>query len=225
MQQAKWVPVNAGVLSAPPMDPWRDVWTRPRETVRHLVREGADGRILAIAALCGIGAVLNQASRRNVADFVNMSDIMMLALLVGPAIGALTLYAGAWLTAWTGRFLGGDASPEPLRIALAWSAVPNAVAAALWLLAALLMGRDLFSSAAPGLVSPLLVLPLLVFGLVLMVLGVWSLYLMAQAVTEVQGYASAWRGLGNVILASLLVIVAVMLLGFVLIVGFLGRFV
>lgn len=44
------------------------------------------------------------------------------------------------------------------------------------------------------------------FGFAEAVLGVWSLVLLAKTVAEVQGYSSAWKGLGNVVMSVLVVL-------------------
>jgi hypothetical protein len=41
----------------------------------------------------------------------------------------------------------------------------------------------------------------------LLVLSIWGLVLLCNTVAEVQGFRSAWAGLGNVLLAVLLLIV------------------
>jgi hypothetical protein len=48
-------------------------------------------------------------------------------------------------------------------------------------------------------------IPMIGIGLVEVVLGVWSVVLLCQTIAEVQGFRSAWKGLGNVLLAGLVI--------------------
>lgn len=51
-------------------------------------------------------------------------------------------------------------------------------------------------------------------NLVEMVLGIWGMVLLCNTIAEVQGFRSAWAGLGNTILAGLLLIVPLLFLVF-----------
>jgi hypothetical protein len=50
------------------------------------------------------------------------------------------------------------------------------------------------------------------FAGVELVLGVWTVVLMCNTVAEVQGYRSAWRGLGNMTLAGACIVVPITLI-------------
>lgn len=66
----------------------------------------------------------------------------------------------------------------------------------------------MFTEASPRLdAQPWLWIPLLGSAAVETVLGVWSFVLFCKTIAEVQGFRSAWRGLGNIMLGGLLVLV------------------
>jgi hypothetical protein len=197
---------SAGVLTtAQPMNPWVSMWTQPRETLRQLALEGQDGRMLLVVTLAGVAHVLSRASGRNMGDAMSLSNILLLAVVLGPISGLGALYFWSWLTARTGRWLGGAADAEALRMPIAWGGLPTAAGLGLWLVAVLLLGPDLFTTESPRMdANPVLALPLLVLMLGWIVLGIWSVVLLARGVAEVQGYASAWRGLGNLLLGGLI---------------------
>jgi hypothetical protein len=78
---------------------------------------------------------------------------------------------------------------------------------ALWVPELALFGDELFTSHTPRLYSnPLLGLGLLGFGVLEIVVGVWAIVIFLKALGQVQGF-SAWKALGNTLLASLVVLV------------------
>jgi len=115
----------------------------------------------------------------------------------------------ALLRRWPGRWLGGFASSRDLRAALAWGCVPSLLAGAALLVALLVPGLDLFPTPPPELQS--VPFALATYGLgskIQLVAGVWSLFTMIKCIAEVQGF-SAWRALGNYLLAILMMIVVI----------------
>lgn len=204
---------SAGILTARPMNPWSSMWTQPRETVRQLVLAGHDGRVLLLASLAGIAEVLARASSRNMGDSFAFSNILVLAVLLGPVAGLGALYFWSWLTARTGRWLGGVADADALRVPIAWGGLPAAASLALWAVAIVLLGPDLFTAQTPRVdANPALGLFLMLVAVGWIVLGIWSVVLLAKGVAEVQGFASAWRGFGNLVLGGLVLIAAVVVL-------------
>jgi hypothetical protein len=205
---------SAGIFtSAQAINPWVSMWTRPRETVRHLLVEGQDGRMLVLASLAGIAQVLGRASGRDAGDHMEFSTILLLALALGPLAGLGALYFWSWLTAWTGRVLDGVGDAESIRIPMAWAGLPTAAGLAIWAIVLALLGPELFTAETPRLdANPALGSAFLVLMLGWVVLGVWSVVLMAKGVAEVQGYDSAWRGLANLVLGGLVMLGTVIVL-------------
>jgi hypothetical protein len=196
------------------LNPWLSMWTKPRATVRQLVAQGPDVRLLVVASLTGITETLGRMSDTDAGDTMSVSILLALAVLLGPAVGIGALYVGAWLTRVTGRWLGGQAESRELRIALGWGGLPSATTLILWLFAIGVMGSEMFTSVTPDLESNLgLAGFLMLFGIGVFVLAVWSVFLASKAVAEVQGWASAWRGFGNILLSGLIILVPVIMIG------------
>jgi hypothetical protein len=111
----------------------------------------------------------------------------------------------------TGRWIGGEAEPDPIRTALAWGNLPNVAGLLLWLPALALFGREMFTEATPALeAQPWLAVLYLPLGMAWFVLGLWSLVLLLKGIGEVQGF-TAWKALGNLLLAGLVIVVPVAL--------------
>ena len=139
--------------------------------------------------------------------------IIGIACVLGPLGGLLSLWVSSHLLRWTGRWIGGTANREHLKTAIAWATVPAVFALPLWIPELLLFGSDLFTEETPRLdAQPLLWIPFISLAVVELVLGVWSLVILCHTVAEVQSFRSAWRGLGNVLLAGAVIIVPLLLL-------------
>jgi hypothetical protein len=192
--------------------PLLSIWTRPGETVRALLENSPTHQLLILAGLAGIVSTLDRAAARSVGDHLSTSTILLIAVVLGPLFGVMTLYIFSVLIAWAGRRINGHADARDLRVAMAWSAVPTIAALAFWVLALLTVGDALFTTAPPeGLDAAV---SMLVLSIPMLVLGVWSVVLLAKTVGEVQGF-SAWKGLGNVVLGGLVLVVPGVILGIV----------
>lgn len=195
--------------------PWREIWLHPRATIRRLVAFDPSYMVLPLAALAGVTEAFSRASSRNQGDHTTLFGIILMAVVFGALGGLLSLWFGSHLIRWTGDWLGGRAPRDHLRTAIAWSSLPSVVALGLTVLEIVIFGKELFTTQTPRLDSSATLSGLLfLMGLIELVLGVWSLVLLAKTVAEVQGYRSAWRGLGNVVLAGLVVILPIMVLVF-----------
>jgi len=191
-----------------PFQPFKTIWTRPRYTVRRIVAQDPDLHVLLLASLAGIGEALDNASTRNAGDKISLPIIIALACALGPLGGLFSLYISSFLIRWTGSWMGGVAPSQHIRTAIAWGSVPVVVALPLWIPNLLLVGSDLFTAETPRLdARPALWIPVIAIMVVELVLAIWSLVLLCKTVAEVQGFQSAWRGLGNLILAGLVLFV------------------
>jgi hypothetical protein len=108
----------------------------------------------------------------------------------------------------SGTWIGGLAPREHIKTAIAWASVPSVFALLLWIPQILLFGSDMFTEETPRLnAQPALLIPFLAILLAELVLAIWGFVLLCNSVAEVQRFRSAWRGLGNIILAGAVVII------------------
>ena len=197
--------------------PLKTIWTTPRETVRRIIERDPAYGVILITCLLGLDRSLSNAMNRNLGDRFSTSSILLLACVLGPLGGLLTLWIGSYLIRWTGTWLGGTASRAHLRTAMAWSGIPALVAMPLWIPELLVFGSELFTAETSRIDDSPAKLALLVgFSLIELVLGIWSFVLLCHTVAEVQTYRSAWRALSNLVLAGLVAVVPIVLLAFLL---------
>jgi hypothetical protein len=187
------------------LNPWVSIWTKPRQTIAQIVATDPTKYVVALAAVSGVAQFLDRASSRNLGDRMSLTTIIAMALTVGPGLGVIFLYLLGALTKWTGGWLGGRASAEAIRAALAWSSVPFIMISVLWIPQLLLVGSELFTEATPRLeANAALALAILPMFVLQAAVSIWSLVLLCKCLGEVQGF-SAWRGLGNAALAAMVI--------------------
>jgi hypothetical protein len=194
-------------------NPLKTIWFLPRPTIRLIVESKPDFLVLLFACLLGIGRVLDRAVRRHLGDQIAVPSILALALLAGLVSGPIMLWLFAFLIRWTGRWIGGLGNLAHIRAALAWGSVPTAFSLVLWIPQFLLAGSDLFTTATPRLdANPDIAKALVGLSVLQLFAGFWSAFLLSETVAEVQGFASAWRGLANILLSFGVVFAALMTL-------------
>ena len=101
------------------MNPWVSIWTKPRATIQQIVDTNPEHLVLLLAAIGGFSSVLDRASTRSLGDKLDWPVIFLIAAIVGPIAGIIALYIGSALIRWTGSWIGGKASSQTIRAAMA----------------------------------------------------------------------------------------------------------
>jgi len=190
-------------------NPWLAIWTRPRETIQQRIDHDPEAWVLALAAIAGIGQLLNNASSESLGDHLDLLTIFVIAVIGGSLAGIFGLYVGGALLRWTGRWIGGMATQMEIRTAIAWSSVPFIYSMLLWIPELALFGKELFTEATPRIeADPNLFNILLGFLAVEVIIAIWSVIVFLKCLGQVQGF-SAWCALGNSVLAGLLIVIPI----------------
>ena len=210
--------------------PWLTMWTNPRETIRRVVYYDPKRDVLLLAALQGfvsffggmlyIFLLLVLISNDYVgapgtweSDLSNLPSMSFTALAIalgicatiGPISGLIGLYLYGWLFRMTGRWLGGNAYPIEVRAAIAWSAVPQIWGTILQALKLVLIVYVLYANAINYYISSSALLATLGISLLVeSIIGIWSLVVLIKSLGEVHSF-SAWKALGAVLLAMVIV--------------------
>jgi hypothetical protein len=198
------------------LNPWFSIWTKPRATIQQIVATNPQRLVLLLAALGGLSTVLDRASMRNLGDKLDWPVLLLIAAVVGPIAGIATLYIGGALLRWTGNWIGGQGSALHIRAAMAWSSVPEIWGLLLWIPALAVFGQELFTSTMPRVeANPSLNIVLLGFAAISLVIGIWQFVVFLKCLGQVQGF-SAWKALGNSIMASMVVLFPIIIVVVVL---------
>src|SRR5262245_29444563 len=205
-------PVRPAPASSGRLRPYLDIWTRPRETIRGIVREDPYRGVILLAWLAGIADMFENAVGKPVSDPNYWPVAILAAVFMGPLFGFARVYFVGGMVAMTGRWLGGGADSEDCRAALAWGGVPQAATLVLWVPGALLIGRFLFTNEKSIFDGPPVGLVLAALVVVpLLAILVWGWVLGWKCVGEVHGF-SAWRGFFAVAIAKTLMLAGVVAL-------------
>lgn len=199
-------PAEAGgyvTRSALALNPWTSIWTRPRATIRQIVDTDPKYMVIPLAILGGIVQAFDNASTRNLGDELPLGGIIVAALIGGPIGGLISLYLAGWFLRVTGGWLGGKANAEKVRAAIAWGQVPAIATLPLIGVQIALFGIEMFTEFTPELdANDQMLYVLLATGVGEMILGIWAIVAVIKCVAEVHEF-SAWRGLGAMFLAFL----------------------
>jgi hypothetical protein len=191
------------------MNPWVSIWTKPRATIQQIIDTNPKHLVLLLATIGGFSTALDRASTRSLGDKLDWTMILLIVAIVGPIAGIITLYIGSALLRWTGKWIGGNASSQSIRAAIAWSTVPEILALVLWIPALALFGPEMFTSEIPSIQeNPALNIAFLSIAAVGITVGIWQFVIYLKCLGQVQGF-SAWKALGNSFMALMVVILPI----------------
>lgn len=201
-------------------NPFRSVWTSPRETIRQIVDGGSKRYLFLIPAVAGaVQAASSVLGDR--ADFqavgIPLAAALVGALVVGALFGFVGLWLGSLLVYWVGKLLSGRATRLAVRVALTWGYVPVLAATVVTGVLGAVVGLLVADKVNPENVGSLsAVVPLMVgasvFMIITVVANVWATVITSKMVAEVQGFQSAWKGFLNLILPGLVIVVPIILI-------------
>ncbi len=193
------------------LNPWVSMWTKPRATIQQIVDTDPERLVLVLAAIAGFSGGLDRASIQSMGDRWEWPTIFLIAATAGAISGLIGLYIGSALIRWTGNWMSGNASSQNIRAAMAWSSVPIIWALILWIPGLVLFGQELFTTETPIIdATPSLTFIFVGFGVIELTVGIWVFVVFLKCLGQVQGF-SAWKALGNVFLAGLVIIIPIVL--------------
>jgi hypothetical protein len=179
------------------------IWTGPRETIRRVVEEDAEGTALALAAGGGIFHVLDIFADRG--SGANLG-LLLLAIPIGAVLGVLAMYFTSAVMRWIGRWFGGQAEAEEIRIVFAWSNVPLLPLLALWVVLLGRYGIGLLTGGVDGGLGIEDGVLTVIYPVATVVLNVWVSAIFVVGLSEVQKI-SVWKALACVIIPTLILLV------------------
>lgn len=184
--------------------PWFTIWYVPRTTIKAIIgSKDPEKHVLLIASVVGI---INGLS--GVFPFAELSgDYLWLgfifSLILGPLFTIIELYISAAIFNWIAFFLGGNGSSRDVRVAIAWSYIPNTIVITLLNLhlyvnstVSTLTNSGAQTNPISSASDPLacLYVPLLI----------WAVYIRLQSLGAAQQF-SAWRALLTLAMPMILI--------------------
>ena len=192
--------------------PWTSMLLDPKNTIRQIVDTNPHEKVLFLTVLGGFGQILSNASARGLGEFVPFHLIIFMCLIFGPISGLVSLHLGGLIMHWISHKLGGIASRDEIKAAIAWAWVPIVILLPLWIVKIIFFRHELFLSNTPIIDSqPILSTLFGFFTFIDLIISIWSLLILYVTLSEVNKF-STWRGFGTVVLSGLIVSVPVLIL-------------
>jgi signal peptidase I len=191
--------------------PWLTVWWKPRVTIERIVAANPKHHVLLLAAIGGVASLLTQLI---FADFaIELVDWRLIAIgsIAAAIFGVVSLYIAGVIFAWSGRLLGGHASPTTMRAVLAWGPAPSVIALAICLI--VIGGLKLSGSAeapAPTFQQLFAVLPIIAVAV-----AIWSIIMTMLMLARIQRFGF-WRTVAGFALGEVLIVVVSLVLALVI---------
>ena len=194
------------------LNPWVSIWTKPRATIQQIVDTDPENSITLLVCMGGFAGVLARATGRGLGDTMELPAIFILAAVLGPFAGVISLYIGSALISWTGKWIGGIASSQNIRAAMAWSSVPIILSLVLWIPELILFGEELFTTETPIIDASLsLTITIMIFWMIELIIGIWAIVIYLKCLGQVQGF-SAWKALANAFLSGLVALIPLVII-------------
>ena len=188
----------------------KSIWLRPTDTLNYILENCPEKYVTVLLVLGGINSAIERAVSRSSGDTLNLGAVLAIAIIAGGLFGWISYYIYAWAMSETGRWLDGSAEPKEFRTVIAWSLVPMVVSLSLIVPELMIFGGDLFKSEIPD-NSLGIAMSYIFFGLIEIILGIWSLVIMVKGIAIIQKFGIGYAIL-NMIIPILILIVPLLLI-------------
>lgn len=201
------------------VNPWTQIWVKPRETIRKIVKENPKQRFAILSFLYGLPLLFHSAQNLSLGDTFTTIGIVIVALVLATFVGMLALTIASGLIYWTGKWIGGKAEYYPVRAAVSWSNVPNIIAIIVWAIMIYYFREQIFQGnfdqmKFAGNQTILITGSLFVQAMI----SIWSFIILVKGIGEVQNF-SAWKGVLNVLIPFFMVGILIWVLSWLFWVG------
>lgn len=177
------------------INPWTNLWIHPKKTIRHLIDTAPQKNIRWLAFINGLlmGIPWLMTSWERIGEKGGSLRLLLslVVLVLGGLLSLAYLYLGGWLFRLTGSWLSGKGSFNDVKCAIGWVNWPSIIAALFGIFSFLSFSNVWLQSA---------------FGLVNVILAVWTLIIFCNVVGEAHRF-SAWKAALAALIGWVLVLV------------------
>ena len=178
------------------LNPWKSIWTRPRETIKVIVHNKLGYGNIYLASMYMLQSLLFYANWWSLGLKFSSYSVLFLSILVSPLLGFTWLFFMSFIYSLTGRMLNGHAPAAHLRTVIAWAKIPTSINLLMWLVLTFLSSETVFIQDGGGPSS------IFIYSIIFIV-GIWSFILLLKGLAQVQKFSN-WRSFTNIIFAILL---------------------
>lgn len=198
------------------INPWVDIWTKPRATIRAIVEYDPMYRFLLLCGLYGFPMGMNFAQNFSLGQVMSVPFILLMVLIFSVFIGMLGVTISSGLLFLTGKLLDGKASFKQTRAVVLWANVPNVINIITWVVLLGTFGSSIFLNVFPETVfTPGQTLLLGLIFLIQTAVSIWSFVIMLRGLEEVQKF-SVWKAILNIIIPFITVVVVLWFLSWLI---------
>ena len=165
-----------------PHRPWLSILFSPRSTIRAIIDSDPHRYVYVIVMIAGVFEFLSSASERDFGDSISLVVILAGSIVIAP-LAIIGWFINGSILGWSGRLLGGKATSDEVRAALAWSNVPLIISLFFLIAIIPIYGIDLFRFDAPRLDSN--PFPFMLYLLLGLVLALWHYVILWKCYAEV----------------------------------------
>ena len=188
------------------VNPWKNMWTKPKNTIRSIVNYNPNYRIWVLSFLYGFVTLISLAQKFSLGFSLNTYIIIAFSIIFAPIIGYVIFSFFAYVVFFTGKWLKGESKYIEVRSAIAWSNILMIVNVIFWLLLFIIFQGKLFQSFP---ISYQLTNNETVFLFVIlflqMVASIWTIVLYVNTLAEVQKFSLA-KSILNILVATIILI-------------------
>ena len=196
-----------------PVNPWTGMWVRTRETIRAIIQFNPAYKLILLYFIYGLPMLFQMAQNFSYGDRFSVTAIIVACLIFAVVLGAITINFGSALFYWTGKWIGGTATFQQIRAAVAWSNVPNVVNILIWFVNIAAFGGRIFRQEFVNTPFAGHELALIFLTAVIqIVLAIWSFVIILKALSEVQGF-SIWKAFLNMLIPFVVIFIGLVILG------------
>lgn len=195
------------IKQAERINPWLNIWTKPRATVRSAIYHNTIGLAVVLAMVSGIStawdnAVTQHAGEKYLMNF-SLTGLLIGIIIIGSLLGLLSWVLVASTVTLVGRWLGGQGTVKELLIAIGISYVPIVLLLSFNIIDLLLLGETLFIDTY---ITEGQYIWLWLSAVVVFVIAIWNMFITLKAIGEAHRF-SAWRALTTLIIVILMFVV------------------
>jgi hypothetical protein len=195
------------------LNPWFSIWTKPRATMREIF-QFRPGYVFILFLSGAFFQVLDRATLQHSGDSMSLTQLIVIAV-IGSLIGAsIYYYLIPKILSWIGSKVGGIGTTERVRYSVAYSYIPMVYSLIIvWLPSLFLFGIENFTTFTPVVdSSSTLTLLFILFGLIDLVIGIWSTIIFLKCLGEAHQF-SAWKALLTTFLSVLIFVGPFIIIG------------
>ena len=185
---------------------FRKIWMSPRSVFKFINDNKYNELTTVLLIFAGITSSLNNASGRNLGDYVPLWAVLIACVVGGAIFGWISFYIYAALLSWTGKWLKGTGNTTSLLRMMSVAFIPSLVIIFIFILRIALYGNEVFQSNIDLFGKGALTIGIYAFtAFVEVALGIWTLAILVIGISEVQKL-SVWKSILNMILPVIVLI-------------------